>query len=217
MVPAPEIILASRSPRRKELLRAAGLPVLYHHVSTEEVEFPGEPDRTAAVNSAAKAAAARRLFPEPAILAADTVVYLDRLLGKPAGPEEARRMLSHLSGRVHTVHTAVTVSSPSQKYPATRIAVSRVEMKEYGPETIAEYLRKVDALDKAGAYGIQEHGDLLVRGIEGSLTNIIGLPLELLAELFQFFRETRDFSDRLKAAAEDCRLDWLAPSRGQNT
>lgn len=209
MNPAPEIILASRSPRRKDLLKASGVPFYYHHVSAEEVEFPGEPDRTAAVNSEAKAAEARRLFPERPILAADTVVYLDRLLGKPADLDDARRMLARLAGRVHTVHTAVTLSSPSQKHPATRIAVSRVEMKEYGPETIEDYLRRVETLDKAGAYGIQEHGDLIVRRVEGSLSNIIGLPLELVAELFQFFRETRDLSGRLKTAAENCRLDWL--------
>lgn len=206
-----EIILASRSPRRKELLKAAGVPFLAHHVSAEEVEYPGQPDRTAADNSEMKADAAGRLYPERVILAADTVVFLDILLGKPAGLPDARRMLSLLSGRAHTVHTAVTVALPSRHLNETRVAVSRVEMKNFGLETIEEYLRKVDVLDKAGAYGIQEHGELLIRGIEGSLTNIIGLPLELAAELFRFLPETKDLSGRLKTAAENFRLDWLAP------
>jgi septum formation protein len=207
-----EIILASRSPRRKELLKAAGVPFLAHPVATEEVEYPGEPDRTAAVNSEAKAAEARGLFPERVILAADTVVCLGRILGKPADLNEARVMLSHLSGRSHFVHTAVTVTVPTRGLSETRVAVSRVKMKDLGPGTIEKYLRLVDPLDKAGGYAIQEEGEMLIRGISGSLTNIIGLPLELLAELFQFFRETRNLSDRLKTAAGDCRLDWLSPS-----
>ncbi|MDP8235415.1 MAG: Maf family protein [Candidatus Erginobacter occultus] len=209
-----EIILASRSPRRKELLAAAGVPFLAYHVSAEEVEYPGQPARTAAANSEMKAAAAGRIYPERVILAADTVVFLDVLLGKPAGLPEARRMLSLLSGRAHTVHTAVTVAIPSRDLNETRVAVSRVEMKKFGPETIEEYLRLANPMDKAGAYGIQEHGELLIRGIRGSLTNIIGLPLEVAAELFRLFRETGDLPARLKTAAENCRLDWLAPPRG---
>lgn len=198
----PEIILASRSPRRQELLRAAGVPFVSHHVSTEEVEYPESPDRTAVANSAAKAAEAWRLYPGRVILAADTVVFLDRVLGKPAGLAEARRMLSLLSGRTHSVHTAVTVSVPSRKRPLTRVAVSRVEMKKFGRETIEKYLRRADPFDKAGGYGIQEHGKLLIREVEGSLTNVIGLPLELVAELFDLFPEVRDFSSHLRAAAE---------------
>jgi septum formation protein len=160
-----------------------------------------------------KATTAGRLYPGRVILAADTVVFLDILLGKPAGLHDARWMLSLLSGRAHTVHTAVTVSAPSRPVAETLVAVSQVEMKDFGPETIEEYLNLADSLDKAGAYGIQEHGELLIRGIRGSLTNIIGLPLELAAELFQLFPETRDLSARLKTAAENCRLDWLAPPR----
>ena len=196
-----EIILASRSLRRKRLLEKAGVPFIAHQVDVAEIEYPGLPDQTAAANSEMKAAAAARLCPERVILAADTVVFLGMLLGKPAGLEDARRMLALLSGRTHSVHTAVTVLAPFREQSATRVAVSRVTMRDYGRETIEEYLRRADPLDKAGAYGIQEHGDLLVRNVEGSLSNVIGLPLELLAELFGFFQETKDLSDRLKTAA----------------
>lgn len=203
-----EIILASRSPRRKELLTAAGVPFLSHHVSAEEVEYPGRPDRTAAVNSEMKAAAAGRLHPERVILAADTVVFLGMLLGKPAGLDDARRMLARLSGRTHSVHTAVTVLAPFRGQSATRVALSRVTMKEFGPAAIEEYLGLADPLDKAGGYGIQEHGELLIAGIEGSLTNIIGLPLELLAELFDLFPETAAFSGRLRETAARRAASW---------
>ena len=178
------------------------MPFELHPVSTEEVECPGRPGRTASVNSEAKAAEAGRRFPGRVILAADTVVFLDRVLGKPAGLDEARKMLEHLSGRTHTVHTAVTVSGPSRPRPVTRIAVTRVEMKDYGPETVEEYIRRADPLDKAGAYGIQEHGELLVSRVEGSLTNVIGLPLETVADIFELFPETRDYAVRLRGEAE---------------
>ncbi len=178
------------------------MPLELHPVAAGEVEYPSAPGRTAAVNAEAKAAEAKRHFPGRLILAADTVVFLDRVLGKPAGLDEARKMLEHLSGRTHTVHTAVTVSAPSHSSPVTRIAVTRVEMKDYGPETIEEYIRRADTLDKAGAYGIQEHGELLVRRVEGSLTNVIGLPLETVADIFELFPETRDYAVRLRGEAE---------------
>ncbi len=207
-----EIILASRSPRRQALLRAAGVPFLARPLAVAEVEYPGLPVRTATVNSEMKAAAARRIFPEPVILGADTVVYLDRILGKPPDAAAARWMLTHLSGRTHTVHTAVTVIAPARSWSETRVAVSRVTMKEFGPEQIEEYLSRVDPLDKAGGYAIQEEGDLLIRGIEGSLTNIIGLPLKMLAEMVEGVPAIRDLARSLRVAAESYRLDWLAPT-----
>ncbi len=198
----PGIVLASRSPRRKELLEAAGVPFVLHPVSAGEVEYPGHPARTVAVNSEAKAAAAEALFSGRVILAADTVVFLGRVLGQPAGLDGARKILGHLSGRTHSVHTAVTVSAPSRVRPVTRVAVSRVTMKAYGRGTIEEYIRRADPLDKAGAYGIQEYGELLVSRVEGSLTNVIGLPLETVAEIFALLPETRGCVGRLRGEAE---------------
>lgn len=203
-----EIVLASQSPRRQDLLRTAGVPFICRPVAADEVEWAGSPDRTATVNSEMKAAAAHRLYPGRVIVAADTVVFLDRLLGKPSDLADARRMLRLLSGRTHTVHTAVTVVVPSRAESETRVAVSRVTMKEFSQATIEEYLGLVDPLDKAGGYGIQEYGELLIRGIEGSLTNITGLPLELLAELFALFSETEVYSARLWASAERLAAAW---------
>ena len=207
----PVIVLASRSPRREALLKFAGVPFVAHPVAEEEVEYPGLPARTAAVNSKLKATAAGRIYPERVILAADTVVFLEELMGKPADLDEARRMLSLLSGRIHSVHTAVTVALPSRAWSGTRVAVSRVEMKNFGPETIEHYFRRVDPLDKAGGYAIQEEGEMLIRRIEGSLSNVIGLPLEALRGLCSFRPEASPLTPRLQAAAESCRLSWLAP------
>ncbi len=203
-----EIVLASRSPRRHDLLRSAGVPFICRPVMADEVEWAGGPDQTATVNSEMKAVAARRLYPDRVIVAADTVVFLDRLLSKPADLNDARRMLRLLSGRTHTVHTAVTVVVPSRAESETRVAVSRAAMREFSRATIEEYLGLVDPLDKAGGYGIQDYGELLIRGIEGSLTNIIGLPLELLAELFTLFSETEVYSARLWALAERLAAAW---------
>ncbi len=175
------LVLASASPRRKRLLEAAGIDFEVAVYPVEETVIPGRPAATARANALRKARRAARRRPAAIIIAADTVVFRDRVLGKPSSPEEARRMLESLSGTTHRVYTAISVIFPGGGGAITRVAVSRVKMKKLEPDLISAYLRRVDATDKAGAYAIQEHGGMLIENVTGSYTNVVGLPLETLA------------------------------------
>lgn len=179
------LILASASPRRKKLLEEAEVEFQVEAPSFAETVVPGRPAATARLNARGKARAAARRRPDAVVLAADTVVFRKRILGKPASADEARRMLENLSGGTHRVYTAVAAAFPGETKIAAAVAVSRVRMKKFGPATISAYLRRVDTSDKAGAYAIQEHGRMLVEGVKGSISNVVGLPLETLAALLR--------------------------------
>lgn len=176
------VVLASDSPRRRDLIRRSGIRFSLCSCSTPEKSFRGQPRRTVRHNAEAKARAAEKRHPRALIIAADTIVYLRHVYGKPADPERAERMLLSLSGRTHTVYSAVTVSLPSRGLRVTRVEATKVRMKRFDRETVRAYFGKVDPLDKAGAYAIQESGEMIVERIEGSLSNVIGLPLEALEE-----------------------------------
>ncbi|MCX6348063.1 MAG: Maf family protein [Candidatus Aureabacteria bacterium] len=176
------VVLASDSPRRREMIRAAGIAFSPCSCPTREKSFPGRPSLTVRSNAEAKAREAEKLRPEALIIAADTIVYLRRVFGKPANLREAERMLLSLSGKTHAVYSAVTVSLPARGGRVTRIATTRVRMKPLDRRAVRAYFRKVNPLDKAGAYAIQEQGEMIVEGIAGSLSNVIGLPLEALEE-----------------------------------
>lgn len=173
------LVLASGSPRRRELL--AGLGLVFEVVAPDVDERPlsGEtPIELATRLASVKAAAvAERLGNDrPAVLAADTVVDLDgRILGTPVDVDEARQMLEMLSGRDHRVHTAVELLLPE----AVRSVVVSTEVvfDDLDPALIDWYLSTGESLDKAGAYGIQGHGGALVRAVRGSVSNVVGLPL----------------------------------------
>ena len=174
------LILASGSPRRAELLRSIGIEFRVLVADIDETPLPAE-TATTYVNRMAntKCLAAQAVLgasDRSVILAADTIVAVDGdILGKPADDEEARRMLRHLSGRSHHVHTAVCVATPT-KVSITRVTTSVV----FAPLSTAEidwYVGLGESLDKAGAYGMQTAGALLVDRIDGSPTNVIGLPL----------------------------------------
>jgi len=188
------LLLASASPRRSELLKAAGVRFSVIRCQVKEKEFAGRPASTARFNAERKALIAARRRPEAVVIAADTVVFRGKILGKPADRAEARRMLEVLSGRTHRVYTAVTVIFPGGRKKITRVAMSQVKMKKLQPETISAYLRLVNTLDKAGAYAIQEHGRMLIDKISGSFTNVVGLPLELLKQILP---ELPRFSENL--------------------
>ena len=176
---AMRLILASQSPRRRELLRRI--------VSEFEV-IPGDVDETLEDGPVADAVTGLALRKARAVagrarvgvvLAADTVVVIDgMLLGKPVGSDEARGMLVRLRGRQHEVITGVAVVDAGTGRAASTTAVSRVLMAAYPDATIAGYVASGSPFDKAGGYAIQEHGELIVAGHTGSFTNIIGLPLE---------------------------------------
>jgi septum formation protein len=175
----PPLVLASASPRRHELLRSAGIEFIA--VTAEAVELHDPALGLAALvrtNARAKALAVMPAHPTSVVLAADTLVWLDgRPLGKPADHEAARSMLRALSGRVHEVATGVHLG---RREPAAQVEFHEISHVRFRPldETLIEsYLARVDVLDKAGAYGVQDHGQMLIEHLEGSRSNVMGLPL----------------------------------------
>jgi septum formation protein len=181
------LLLASASPRRRALLAETGVACEVVGADVIELRASDAPDLDAAevaeVNAGLKARAAWQ--PDRWVLGADTVVALEgRVFGKPATLREARRFLRALSGKTHEVITACALLGCVGGDELFH-DVSRVTFRELSDETIAAYLAAVPVLDKAGAYGLQEQGELLVERVEGSRANVIGLPVERLAGLFR--------------------------------
>lgn len=184
------IVLASTSPRRRELLRQIGLTfeVLPSSAPEEEVT-PSDPVRGAVRAAEAKARdVAARLSGEALIIAADTVVVIDGMvLGKPVDEEDAKAMLRHLSGRVHEVITGFVVMDSATRRSRSGYERTRVHFRRLDEEEIAAYVASGEPRDKAGAYGIQKLGSLLVERIEGCYFNVVGLPLGSLFEVLKDF------------------------------
>ncbi len=179
----PRLVLASASPRRRELLAGLGLEFEVRPTAVDETPLPGE---TAAicVERLARAKADSEAAPDELVLAADTLVVLaGEILGKPAGPEEAEAMLARLAGRDHLVMTGVAVRDGSTGRTLSGVETTRVAVAPLTPEEIARYVASGEPLDKAGAYAIQGLGALFVEAIEGNYTNVVGLPLPLTARL----------------------------------
>ena len=179
-----DIILASQSPRRRELLGQLGLTFRTHVSDVDEGDTgTTDPAEMVEILSQRKAAAVRAAEgPEPLIIAADTVVALDgTILGKPADPEDAISMLEMLSGKVNCVYTGVSVVRGDLQ--ETRHACTRVRFRTLSQEEIRAYVATGEPLDKAGAYGIQGKGALLVEEIHGDYSNVVGLPLCLLGRI----------------------------------
>ena len=180
----PKLILASQSPRRRELLMEAGYEFHLGIVDVEEVHDAGAPIlELTALNSKLKAQAASAKFPGALILAADTLVACNgEALGKPRDLDDARAMLSRLAGRTHEVATAVTLFCAEAEIDREFIVTTAVRFLPLDAAGIDAYLDKVHVLDKAGAYAAQDHAELIIAEITGSRTNVIGLPMERLAE-----------------------------------
>lgn len=179
------LILASASPRRRELLAQLGVPfeVVTADV-TEHEEASTDPRKLVAHNAALKAEWVAQRFPAAVVLGADTTVHLDgQVLNKPADLTEARAMLRRLSGRTHRVHTGLAVRCRETGLSRDEAVESEVTFKVLDEGTIDTYLSRVHTLDKAGGYGIQEHADLIVAGYRGSFSNIVGLPLETTKQI----------------------------------
>ncbi len=179
------LILASQSPRRRELLEREGLSFCVEVRDTEELHDASlPPQELCARNAAAKAEAVAAEFPQATVVGADTLVFIDgEPLGKPADEAEALSMLLRLQGRVHQVCTAVAVILPGGERRDFTETTS-VRFRSLDEAAIRHYLAAVHVLDKAGAYAIQEHGEMIIDGIEGDLDNVIGLPVtRLLAVL----------------------------------
>lgn len=185
----PALFLASASPRRRELLREAGYAprLLKARVEESSAGFLSARELVA-LNAhrklrAAMTAAADRLPKGGVVVAADTLVSLSgTVLGKPRDLEEAAAMLSRLSGRTHQVLTGVAIG---QAWWARRrahfVERSDVRFRKLGKRAIADYLARIDPLDKAGGYAAQENGRDIIESVQGSWTNVVGLPMETLA------------------------------------
>jgi septum formation protein len=188
--PALPLVLASASPRRARLLREAGVRFEVHPADLPEAIEPGEaPAAYAARLALAKAqAVAARLptAPPRLVLGADTIVVLDGdVLGKPAHALEAAALLSRLVGRSHRVVTAVALVDTASAQVRRAVVTSTVHMRPAGRAEIEAYAATEEPLDKAGAYALQGEGRRFVAGVEGSETNVIGLPLEETLELLR--------------------------------
>ena len=183
------IILASNSPRRKELLSQIGLTFTSDPADVDERILPGEGAEEYAIRVALdKARVAAERAGTGIIIAADTIVLLDTaILGKPADSRDAERMLDMLSGRMHTVITGMAVMDAAAGRTKTRVVTTKVWFRNLTNEEIASYVATGEPLDKAGAYGIQERGALLVQKIEGCYFNVVGLPLSVLGEILADF------------------------------
>lgn len=180
-----QLILASASPRRRELLAKLGatFEVVVAQV-TEHEEESTDPRVMVAHNSALKADWVATRHPEAFVLGADTTVFIDNsALNKPRDAAEARAMLRRLSGRTHTVFTGLAVRRAATGLRIDEGVASEVTFKTLDEATIEAYLGLVNTLDKAGGYGIQEHSELIVAGYSGSFTNIMGLPVEATKQI----------------------------------
>ena len=177
------LILASASPRRRQLLADAGVPCIVDAADVDESVLPGE---TAAVYSErlarAKAAVVAARHPGACVLGADTVVVVDdEIFGKPVDAADARRMLGRLSGRSHQVLTAVAVAC--DRTVRSRVEISTVEMRKITEAEVSDYVSTGEPMDKAGAYAIQGGAGAFVCGISGDFDTIVGLPVKMALHL----------------------------------
>lgn len=185
----PRIVLASSSPRRRELLQSAGLQFSAETCDTVEIHDPALGlGGLVTANARSKALSVAATHPDAIVIGADTLVWVNgHALGKPTDLHEARRMLTLLAGRVHEVATGVHLVRLESRRQIEFHEVTRVRFRTLNAAAIDDYLSRVHVLDKAGAYALQEHGELLAESIEGSRSNVVGLPLErTLAALRRF-------------------------------
>jgi len=186
--PRPALILASNSPRRRELLRQAGYrfevrPPPIEDRAAEQAPSPGAYAESLAYLKA-RAAVEHYGLGEGLVLGADTVVVLGgRIIGKPADEADARRILSQLSGSEHQVVTGVALVDAASGRRRLAHDVTRIRMRRMTADEIDAYVAGGEGLGKAGAYAIQETGDRYIERIDGSLTNVVGLPMELLERM----------------------------------
>ena len=175
----PLIILASESPRRKYLLEQAGLQFTVVPSRFDEASVqPTTPAETVRVLAEAKAHEVSARYPDSWVIGADTIVSIDgQLLGKPASEQQAREMLRKLSGRTHQVFTGFSIGCRSKQRRFSETVTTDVVFKRLSEDEIRWYIQTREPFDKAGAYAIQGLGTFLVRSINGSYTNVVGLPV----------------------------------------
>ena len=182
-MPLPPLVLASASPRRRELLREHG-----YTFSVEPADVPESapahltPGEIVLRNARAKVRAVARKHPDALVLGVDTeVVFEGEVFGKPADLKAALAMAKRLTGRTHEVHTGVWLQHPATRRERGFVEISRVHFRRLTDSQIRAYHARIGPLDKAGAYAAQEDRGEMIERVEGSFTNVIGLPMEALA------------------------------------
>lgn len=180
-----KIILASTSPRRKELLRQIGLKFEVASSDYEEdMSLPMKPNKLAKHLSSGKAEAVAKNYQEGIIIAADTFVVLgEKLLGKPHTADVAREMLKKISGKQVSIITGLTVIDIKNKKKISHASEAKIFIKKLTDKEITNYIKTGEPLDKAGAFAVQGIGAVLIRKIEGDYSGIVGLPIFKLAEI----------------------------------
>ena len=188
------LVLASGSPRRCALLKEAGFAFSINPSGAREViDSALSPEENARLNALRKAKAVSGKVLEALVLGADTIVFYDgRYFGKPKNHADALRTLSHLSGTTHTVLTGIALVDEGKGIELSDCDTTRVTMRNVSPYIIREYVESGKWLSKAGGFAIQEVGDKFIEKIEGSYTNVVGLPMERFKSLFEKYLEIRD-------------------------
>jgi septum formation protein len=188
-----DLILASASPRRAQLLRQVGLNFTVQPVNIDEQHNGRKPVLFVTEISSEKALTVARSFDNAIIIAADTIVVLDdKILGKPSDPEDAQNMLRSLSGRMHEVITGYTIIDRPSNYTLVDYEKTYVWFRNLDPMEIESYVASGSPMDKAGAYGIQDDfGAVFVRKIDGCYYNVVGLPL---AKVYQDLKQCIAYS-----------------------
>jgi septum formation protein len=187
--PARMIVLASSSPRRRELLRLIGLTFRVDRAEYEErMDLNMPPHRLARHLSLEKARSIASKYSDALVIAADTfILFRGKLLGKPHTLQEARRMLGMLNGKKHSVITGFTVMDTLTGKRVSKAVETKVHFRRLTTDQLASYVRTGEPLDKAGAYAVQGLGAVIVKEIAGDYFNVIGLPLSSLAEALKKF------------------------------
>jgi septum formation protein len=183
------LVLASGSPRRRELLKEAGYEFEVVSSPVDEVSHDWLTIRELTVcNATRKAWRVAQTLPGAIVLGADTLVSIGgQVIGKPGDLKDARRILRRLSGRTHSVWTAVCLCHLALGKTQCVCSVSQVEFHDLTNRAIERYLAKINPLDKAGAYAAQGHGTEIIKRIEGSYSNVVGLPMETTARMLRAF------------------------------
>ena len=182
------IILASQSPRRKELLEGIGLDFEIHHSKFEELESHESPEELAIYNAVGKAQSLQRSYKNALIIGVDTVVaYKEHILGKPKDKEDARRILRLLSKTTHKVISAICILDTKNEKILTETVTTLVTMDRLDEKDIEDYINSGEGEDKAAGYAIQGLGSLFISKIEGDYFNVVGLPINKLRKMLKKF------------------------------
>lgn len=180
------LVLASSSPRRHMLLSLTGIPFEVDIADVDE-QVSGEPQQVVEMLARRKAEAVASRHPQAVIIGADTLVYRDRVLGKPKDRAEACQMLRHLAGQWHEVYSGICCLYPAQGRVLTHVECTRVHMAPMNDDEIKRYVATGEPMDKAGAYAIQGIAGMFIKAIAGCPTNVIGLPMNALRSLLAQF------------------------------